>query len=117
MADGTCDCLSLDDAALAVVYPAAKCPASEARDTSRQPLTRASEAGGHWQLCDSSAAFRFEVPNRVCCRWCRNFKSAALATIDGIFSGGDCRGHGRDEMTRTIGRRGGQAMNKPAPPT
>jgi len=23
--------------------------------------------------------FRFEVPNRVCCRWCRNFKSSALA--------------------------------------
>jgi hypothetical protein len=22
--------------------------------------------------------FRFEVPDRVCCKWCRNFKSAAL---------------------------------------
>jgi hypothetical protein len=26
-----------------------------------------------------SCRFRFEVPNRVCCRWCRNFKSAARA--------------------------------------
>src|SRR5690348_18123480 len=28
-----------------------------------------------------SAAFRFEVPIRDCCRWCRNFKSAALGVL------------------------------------
>src|SRR5258705_13763612 len=55
-----------------------KCPVSEVRDTSQHALTRTSETKGHWQLSDSSAAFRFEVPNRVCCRCCRNFKSAAL---------------------------------------
>src|SRR5215216_3541299 len=43
------------------------------------PLTRTSEAKGHQQVYDPSAAFRFEVPARVCGRRCRNFKSAALA--------------------------------------
>src|SRR5436309_15541463 len=54
-------------------------PFPKVRDTSQHTLTRPSETKGHWQLYDSSAAFRFEVPNRVCCRRCRNFKSAALA--------------------------------------
>src|SRR5882757_6804785 len=54
-------------------------PVSEVRDTPQHALTRTSETKGHLQHYDSSAAFRFEVPNRVCCRWCRSFKSAALA--------------------------------------
>src|SRR5437763_2937721 len=54
------------------------CPASEVRDTSLHPLARTPEAKGHYQAYDSSAAFRFEVPDRVGGRWCRNFKSAAL---------------------------------------
>src|SRR5262245_48386188 len=33
------------------------CPASEVRDPSRQPLTRTSEAKGHWQVNDSSCRF------------------------------------------------------------
>src|SRR3954447_264065 len=37
---------------------------------------------------DSSAAFRFEVPNRVCCNWCRNFKSAALGGRSDPRAGG-----------------------------
>src|SRR5437870_12327278 len=53
-------------------------PFPKVRDTSQHTLTRTSETKGHWQLYDSSAAFRFCVPNRVCCRWCRNVKSAAL---------------------------------------
>src|SRR6185369_13060498 len=53
-------------------------PVSEVRDTSQHTLPRTSETKGHWQAYDSSAAFRFEVPNRICCNWCRNFKSAAL---------------------------------------
>src|SRR5262249_49108412 len=57
-----------------------RCPVSEVRDTPQRALTRTSETKGHQPLYDSSAAFRFEVPNRVCCRWCRNFKSAALAS-------------------------------------
>src|SRR5258705_4951104 len=62
-----------------------KCPVSEVRDTSQHALTRTSETKGHWQLSDSSAAFRFEVPNRVCCKWCRNFKSAALAILETLM--------------------------------
>src|SRR5258705_2918820 len=49
--------------------------------TPQHILTRTSETKGHEQLNDSSAAFRFEGPNRVCCRWCRTFKSAALASV------------------------------------
>jgi hypothetical protein len=41
-------------------------------------LARTSEAKGHWQVIDPSAAFRFEVPERACRNRCRNFKSAAL---------------------------------------
>src|SRR6266581_6293557 len=55
-----------------------QCPVSEVRDTLQHALTRTSETKGHSQLYGSSAAFRFEVPNRVCCGWCRNLKSAAL---------------------------------------
>jgi hypothetical protein len=57
-----------------------KYPASEVREPSRQPPTRTSEAKGHLQVNESSAAFRFEVPKRVCSKRCRNFKSAALPT-------------------------------------
>src|SRR5262249_52481026 len=57
------------------------CSASEVRESSRQSLTRTSEAKEHYQLHDSSAAFRFEVPDRVCRDCCRNFKSAALGTL------------------------------------
>ncbi len=32
-------------------------PVSEARDTSRHPLARASKRKGHQQTCDSQAAF------------------------------------------------------------
>src|SRR5262245_33334480 len=55
-----------------------QCPVSEVRDTWRHSLTRTSETNGHWQAYDSSAAFRFEVPEQHCGRRCRNFKSAAL---------------------------------------
>src|SRR5262245_31475003 len=61
------------------------CPVSEVRDTPQHTLTRTSETKGHQQLFYSSAAFRFEVPNRVCCRWCRNFKSAALVLDSNAF--------------------------------
>src|SRR5947207_2022790 len=35
---------------------------------------------GHQQVYGSRAAFRFEVPTRVCGKRCRNFKSAAPAS-------------------------------------
>src|SRR5262249_42181056 len=54
-------------------------PACEVRDPSRHPRTRTSKAKGHWQVCTSRAAFRFEVPTRAPCRGCRNFNSAAQA--------------------------------------
>src|SRR5947209_20217344 len=56
-------------------------PASEVRETLLNPLTRTSEAKGHWQVYDRSAAFRFEVPTRACGGRFRNFKSAALLPI------------------------------------
>src|SRR5262245_23648115 len=58
-------------------HQGAEGPAFEVRQTLRQDLTRTSKAKGHSQVYDSSAALRFEVPGRVCGRWCRNFKSAA----------------------------------------
>jgi hypothetical protein len=45
-----------------------QCPASEVRDTSQHALTRTSEAKGHSLVFDSSAAYRFEVPERACRR-------------------------------------------------
>src|SRR5229473_878243 len=53
-------------------------PASEVRNTSRHALVRTSEAKRHWQVNDSSAVYRFEVPEGGCCKRCRNFKSTAL---------------------------------------
>src|SRR6266567_571125 len=50
------------------VAETASCPASELRDTSRQPPTRTSEAKGHSLVFDSSAAYRLEVPERAYCR-------------------------------------------------
>src|SRR5262245_66537910 len=47
-------------------------------------LHEPSETRGHQQLYDSSAAFRFEVPNRACRRLCRNFK---LTTLEGLLLG------------------------------
>src|SRR5262245_14299436 len=58
---------------------AAPVPASEVRDASPQiPDTNVGSKGA-LEVYDSSAAFRFEVPGRVCGRRCRNFKSAALS--------------------------------------
>src|SRR5262245_31338544 len=68
------------------------CPASEVRHTSPHPFARTSEAKGHQLLYDSSAAFRFEVPNRVCRECCRNFKSAALVHLLHINSDGAAAG-------------------------
>jgi hypothetical protein len=57
-------------------------PLSEVRKPSRRLLARTSERKGRSQIHDSSAAFRFAVPVRTCCRQGRNFKSAALGALD-----------------------------------
>src|SRR5215470_17338959 len=69
-----------------------ECPVSEVRDTPQQALTRTSETMGALITYGSSAAFRFEVPNGACCKWCRNFKSAALDVVHGLLSYGQLFG-------------------------
>src|SRR6267154_1928183 len=41
-------------------------PIPKFASSSRQLRLRTSESKGHWQLVDFSAAFEFEVPNRIC---------------------------------------------------
>ena len=48
---------------------------------------------GALESYDSSAAFRFEVPERACCGRRRNFKSAALVLVTLLLLGGALGAH------------------------
>src|SRR5262249_33378482 len=72
----------------------------DSRMARHHPLTRASETTGHEQVYDSRAADRLDVPEGVCGRSCRGFRSAAPAPVvtrapTGVMA--CARAHARDQ--------------------